>query len=259
MTPLQQQAGASNPGSSGSTSQGSQQNVRATLTGPAQSNGEWAGTPTVSVAFNFNPKGITLSHQINLKEQGAALGGGANINVTLDQLGMPSLKLEDTIFDGPDTLANCEQLLAWSYALPIQNSKNTKPAAPVLNFRWGQFTVMQQSTIVVTMVSVTIKYERFDSASAGKPIRASVGLNLQPQAATSPPQTNPTSGGLAGRSGHLMTSGETLQGLALTAYGAPGRWRPLAEANGLDDPLRVHPGALLYLPSKDELPDGDAA
>ncbi|MGW7310516.1 peptidase M23, partial [Streptomyces sp. NPDC054835] len=37
-------------------------------------------------------------------------------------------------------------------------------------------------------------------------------------------------------------------------YGDATRWRVIAEANGIDDPMRLSPGTELLLPSAAELP-----
>jgi nucleoid-associated protein YgaU len=50
-----------------------------------------------------------------------------------------------------------------------------------------------------------------------------------------------------------VVEGDNLQSIATAGYGSPGRWRALAEANDIDDPLRVRPGEVVYLPNDDEL------
>lgn len=47
---------------------------------------------------------------------------------------------------------------------------------------------------------------------------------------------------------HTVVSGDTLSGLAHAYLGDPGRWREIAEANGIDDPLHLPPGAALLIP-----------
>jgi nucleoid-associated protein YgaU len=47
---------------------------------------------------------------------------------------------------------------------------------------------------------------------------------------------------------HTVVSGDTLSGLAGAYLGDPARWREIAEANGIDDPLSLPPGAALLIP-----------
>ena len=48
-----------------------------------------------------------------------------------------------------------------------------------------------------------------------------------------------------------LRRGDSLASLAAEEYGDPGRWRPIAEANRIDNPLRVEPGAVLVIPPLD--------
>ena len=65
--------------------------------------------------------------------------------------------------------------------------------------------------------------------------------------------TNPTSGGLPGRQRHIVSASENVQTITTAAYGNPGLWRGVAEANGIDDPFRVKPGDTVYLPNANEI------
>jgi hypothetical protein len=226
--------------------------------------------PTKKVAFQFNPKTIKVGHGANLSELGAKTtpkndsqtGTGSSDNnlgtlQMLDKLGKTSLKLADVLFDGAYVLQNCGTLLSWSYAYPTPitiGARGTLPKRQLmpLTFTWGQFMLGAETTtaIPVILTRVDVTYERF--TPTGRPIRATVSLDLQPTA-QNPLAQNPTSGGLAGRGGHMMISGETLPGIAVAQYGHPSAWRTLAEANDLDDPLRARPGSVLYLPSGAEL------
>jgi hypothetical protein len=124
---------------------------------------------------------------------------------------------------------------------------------PPLTFTWG---TSWNYTVVIAHLDVT--YDRF--SIDGKPLAASLSLTLQ---STEPPVeepvypfTNPTSGGLPGRSTHRVTAGDSLVMIANNTYGDSGSWRALAEVNGLDDPLRLAPGKQLYLPNAGELTEG---
>ena len=50
---------------------------------------------------------------------------------------------------------------------------------------------------------------------------------------------NPTSGGVVGRRSVTIDAGDTLSAVAFAEYGNPNMWRALAEANNIDDPLRL--------------------
>ena len=52
---------------------------------------------------------------------------------------------------------------------------------------------------------------------------------------------------------HVLTAGDSLQSLAYQAYGNPELWRHIAEANGVDDPMRLKLGTTVLVPALEEI------
>ena len=50
---------------------------------------------------------------------------------------------------------------------------------------------------------------------------------------------------------HQVRDGDSLPSIAYDAYGDPTRWRPIAEANGIDNPLSLRRGRELTIPRLD--------
>jgi hypothetical protein len=121
---------------------------------------------------------------------------------------------------------------------------------PILLFSWG-LVGPRGHNVRVTLEKVTVDYMRFDDL--GIPVWAKIGLTLVEYNAPKP-FTNPTSGGVPGRARHMVSQGENVVQIATKAYGSPNAWRQVAEANGIDDPLRVRPGRTLALPPADTVP-----
>jgi nucleoid-associated protein YgaU len=48
---------------------------------------------------------------------------------------------------------------------------------------------------------------------------------------------------------HTVRRGDTLSSIAAEKYGDPALWRPIAEENGLDDPLALQTGQVLVIPA----------
>ena len=113
-------------------------------------------------------------------------------------------------------------------------------APKFLTFSWGSVKLPKAAPI-----SISINYALF--RPNGEPIRAFVDLELaQAEASTPPGQAqNPTTRGVAGLRSHAIREGDSLPSIAYAAYGDPTRWRAIAEANEIDDPLQLHarPGA----------------
>ncbi|HYS38066.1 MAG TPA: LysM peptidoglycan-binding domain-containing protein [Pseudonocardiaceae bacterium] len=222
----------------------------------------------VPVVFQFNPELIRIGHQPDTKPMNRTMGTkekkpetvvSGNPNEVIMSAGEASISFSDIMFDGPNVIRDCAQLLRWTY--PIKNPKN--PAAdqmvmPILYFSWSKFEsgltfLDPQGRSALVLAKVDVSYVRFDSQ--GTVTRAKVNLSCKIPPSTLK-GTNPTSGGRPDRTGHLVTAGEDLPGIARANYGSPGHWRQLAQANGIDDPLRLRPGHRLFVPGRVELPGG---
>jgi nucleoid-associated protein YgaU len=222
--------------------------------------------PPGLVTFDFNPEKVTVTRRANITSRGSSSSNGgspAGGSPSIFRGAQPStINLTGLTFYGGDTKSRCDQLINWmspgggllgsiaSAALAAATGINLASRLPLVTFQWGPPEIGFMYDCNVS--SATINYIRF--ASSGIPTRAHVDIVLleQPSLFGSLP-TNPTSGGLPGRRAHTVTAGESLAGIATTAYGAPGRWRALAERNGIEDPLRVRPGDQVYLPNPEEM------
>ncbi len=119
---------------------------------------------------------------------------------------------------------------------------------PFVTFRWGSVDLPKS-----VPVSLTIQHVLFHPN--GEPIRAMVDLELaQAEKASTrllggQPGAEPDDArGRAACSVHRVHDGDSLPSIAYDAYGDATRWRVIAEANGIDDPLRLRRGAELTIP-----------
>ena len=118
--------------------------------------------------------------------------------------------------------------------------------APFVTFGWGPNVILDMAYIE----SVSVKYERF---LLGVPVRALATLMLKEVPLPFPlGATNPTSGGLATRRTRTVVAGDTLASIAHQEYDDPNKWRAVAEANKIDDPMRIKPGMVLTVPDRRE-------
>jgi hypothetical protein len=121
-------------------------------------------------------------------------------------------------------------------------------APPFVTFRWGSVDLPKS-----VPVSLTIQYLLFHPN--GEPIRATVDLELaQAEKASTASSAggneaqNPTTRAIRGLRVHRVRDGDSLPLIAHDAYGDPGRWRSIAEANGVDNPLHLRRGTELTIP-----------
>ncbi|BCB88712.1 CIS tube protein [Phytohabitans suffuscus] len=230
------------------------------------------------VPFTFNPEEVRVTRRVDLRSRGTvsdAAGIPKGSTGSIFRKAPPAeISLSNVVFDGASTKLHCDQLLNWmspgggaagqmaGMGLSVMATKIRKAPGglglatkmPELVFQWGP--PMAGFTMHVVLHMCTIAYKRFNPA--GIPIRAMVSMTLteEPNLLSTLP-TNPTSGGEPGRARHTVTSGESLHSIATDRYGAPGYWRALAGVNDIDDPLRVRPGQVVYLPNQDELAKRD--
>ena len=120
-----------------------------------------------------------------------------------------------------------------------------------MTFRWGSVDLPKS-----VPVSLTIQFVLFHPN--GEPIRATVDLELaQAEKASTASGSgtsqgqNPTTRALRGLRVHQVRDGDSLPSIAYDAYGDPTRWRPIAEANGIDNPLALRRGTDLTIPTLD--------
>jgi hypothetical protein len=123
-----------------------------------------------------------------------------------------------------------------------RNRSTRRSRPPLCLFQWGPDW---QFKAAVTNLSVRYTLFRQD----GTPVRATATVTLQEaEDATQQPRTNPTSGSKPGYRRHEVRPQESLPLIAHEVYGDSTRWRTIAEANDIDDPLAVRPGMVLAIP-----------
>jgi hypothetical protein len=194
----------------------------------------------------FNPESISISKS-NKWEAKEIPGKSVP---TLQFRGQTSGSLNfDLIFDTTDTGAPVtnytNKLLSHMEIDPNlpgsdENSNNGRP--PFVVFHWGQ---LYSFPAVIESADVTFDY----FSSSGIPLRARVKLKLtQYQQSRAFTRQNPTSGTPMPHRVHRVQPGETLDRISARYYGDSTRWRLLATANGIEDPLAIRPGSLLTVP-----------
>lgn len=215
---------------------------------PPPAGGSQPGGPLGSpVAFMFNPNELSLRksaswipHVVRSAEDvGVAEFGGSGpreltLTVFLDATDTHDKSVQQRV----DKLLTC--------CVPTKASIAAKaPSPPWVKFMWGQFQTVSFYSYV-SQVDAT--YKLFDPD--GTPLRATCALTLTEISGSKPGQ-NPTSGTLSAQRVHRLVAGDTLEMLAYHEYGDATRWRVIAEANDIDDPVRLKPGLQLLLPSGD--------
>jgi hypothetical protein len=201
----------------------------------------------------FNPKEYTVTKSSSWNAKQAAgvslppvqYGGGSPRELSFEIL----LDDQEKTYEVESAVNRLFMAMEANPAFATPSSKgNPTPQPPAITFSWGGTISFQAA-----LKSLSVQYVRF--APSGKPIRAKVKLTLvqlHPADSRSgvevPPPQNPTTRARAELGARTVRDGDTLQSLAHDAYGDPTAWRAIAQANGIDDPLRLRRGSRLSIP-----------
>jgi hypothetical protein len=197
----------------------------------------------------FNPAQLQISRSNTWAGEARPGRGVPRLRYTGAQSGVMSVELFfDTTADGTDVTQYTGKIVGLMDVDPQlagsdEATHNVRP--PYVTFHWGD---LHSFKAVVTHLDLAFTY----FSTTGTPLRATVALTLrqyEPDAAFGP--QNPTSGTPRPQRVHRVQSGETLDRIAARYYGDSTRWRRLASANGIADPLALRPGSLLTIPGSD--------
>lgn len=193
----------------------------------------------------FNPAEYTISKSNRwtvepVVGQGlptAQFGGGDAQKLGLDLL------FDDSDRDGGDVREITNSLFAAMAVDQAYASGKNSGRPPMIEFGWGATT-----TFKAVVDSLSVQYLLF--RPNGTPVRAKATISmLQAEPSVGKGPQNPTTRGVAGLRTHVVRDGDNIQGIAHAAYGDPTLWRRIAEANGIDDPLRLPRGTVLSIPT----------
>jgi len=212
--------------------------------------GSKCGTSIGDIAFQFNPKELTISKSAKWERQPAKgakqagppeYSGAEPCRLTVEMFFDATLAHRDTVVESVEKLFSC--------CVPLDKTiSDNKPMPPLVVFKWGNVT-----SFPAFVTQVNARYTRF--ATNGVPVRAVCTVNLEEMPAE-PAKQNPTSGVYQVDRVRTKVTGDTLALIAFQEYGNPALWRPLAVYNGIDDPLRVDDGTSILLPPADVLTAG---
>jgi hypothetical protein len=114
-------------------------------------------------------------------------------------------------------------------------------APPICEIAWGSFTFCG------VLDHVSGKFTLF--LANGTPVRATLSVSFKEFIDIDAlVQVQPTESA-DHRKTRVVKSGDRIDNIASKEYGDPGSWRPIAEANDLDDPDQLEPGHVLIIPA----------
>ena len=145
----------------------------------------------------------------------------------------------DTYEQGQDVRDYTKQI----YALTTVEEHGELHRPPLVKLVWGAYD-FDDFQWVLNSLSQTFSLFLPD----GRPVRANLACTFRQWRSDEVEQKllNLHSPDVAKT--RTLLRGETLSSIAAEEYNDPALWRPIAEANGIDNPRRVQPGQVLSIP-----------
>jgi hypothetical protein len=209
---------------------------------------EIEGGQTLTCLFNPNEYAISKANAWTVKPVvGSSLpspqfSGGHARELTLNLL------FDADPASGDVTSATDALFAMMEVSSSLAAGRRNQARPPTITFAWGTFTSFKA---VCSRLNVQFTMFKPD----GTPIRATAALTLiqvekDPRSGqgTPAPAQNPTTRATERMRVHIVRAGDSLQSIAYAHYGDPTRWRTIARANGIDDPLSLEHGAELSVP-----------
>ena len=190
----------------------------------------------------FNPDELSLSSSIGWKKNNAQGRDVPELAFTNSEPRSLTIKLLFDTYDNdrekkPDVRKTFTDKV---FNLSVVNGDKHRP--PVCKLKWGaaeewfmgvlerldqKFTMfMEDGTPVRATLTCTFKEWRTNQQDQQRQNRKSSDIDKQT----------------------IMRRGDSLSAIAAQEYLDPAQWRPIAMANGIDDPLRIPPGRRLSIP-----------
>lgn len=127
----------------------------------------------------------------------------------------------------------------------------TTHAPPVLLFTWGgtAFPGLHRKGFKCVMANVRQQFTFF--SPSGTPLRAKLTVELREYKTLGEQLRQLKLQSSDHTKADVVRAGDTITGIAFRAYGEPGDWRRIADANGIEDPMTLTPGTILRVPRGD--------
>jgi len=190
------------------------------------------------VHVQFNPEEYALSRENQFAQ--ANVPGRTAPLLQFSYGNLRTLEME-LFFDTYEDPTNKDVRVQTSKVVGLVDINPQTHAPPVLMFLWGQLKFR------CVLAKANQRFIMF--LPTGVPVRAKLQATFQ-EFTNGQYETKEVKRETANYTKlYVVGFGETLSGIAATVYSNPTLWRPLAVANGLDDPRSLAVGLRLVVPS----------
>ena len=201
----------------------------------------YRGTGKEEIFALFNPEEYSVNKDQNLAVQGIPGLSGPIVQFVNGNLRTLEMELFFDTWDSPSVTKKDVRKEYTDKFAGLMDIDSELHAPPLLVVSWSSLTFR------CVLARVNQKFTMFDTD--GKPVRARLTctfnevIDPEQEAREVNRQTADFS------KVHVVTQGELLIDIANRFYNDSQAWRPIAIANGLDDPRAIFPGQSLIVPS----------
>jgi nucleoid-associated protein YgaU len=192
--------------------------------------------PRIAIPVLFNPP----EYQLERTNQFAEIGiPGLGSSLVQFVRGSAQTLTMDLFFDTTDTGIDVRVHTELVVGLTVLNRHSHAP--PRLLFLWGSLV------FPCVLERVGQRFVYFNPV--GLPLRAELSVTLRGDDLLERLLASIPLESADRTKSRVVRAGDTLQRIAAEEYGDPRRWRPIAEASGLDNPLSIQVGQRLTIPA----------
>jgi len=196
------------------------------------------------IAAMFNPERLTISRSAQWQSQEAARRDSPELQFTTAEPSVLSVELCFDTYDSPEPVKQSVATFTSKLVhLTTVETHGDKHRPPICQLKWGSAGVFFQGVLQQLVHQYTLFMED------GTPVRATARCIFRQWRtnAADLQRQNIMSSDVA--KVWVLRQGQTLAAIAAQEYGDADRWRAIADANAIDDPLKLPVGSVLVLPA----------
>ena len=200
-----------------------------------------ADSKDVSFIFQYNPSSLSISKSVEWK--GLSVSGEDKQKKQFASGNAKTLTVSDILFDTTvmgeksvysNFIVHLEQMTL------VQDFKEDGIRPPILTISWGDGNYFFESVLT------KLDYDFSMFSKKGVPIRASVSLTFEEIETDSSSSTTVTAQSVKT---YTVKSNDTLQSIAKSQLNSESKWKLIATANGIDNPMDLTTGTTLTIPT----------
>jgi nucleoid-associated protein YgaU len=157
--------------------------------------------------------------------------------------GEPAILTTELFFDTYEAGTDVQEHTRKIFVLTTVEEHGELHRPPLVRLIWGQNRFDELQWVLQTLNQVFTLF-----LADGTPVRANLTCTFRQWRSDEVEQKLLDKHSPDVAKTRTVLRGETLAGIAAEEYNDPALWRPIAEANGIDNPRRVQPGQVLSIP-----------